>query len=61
MVGQHNVIEGSTNLWIATDPLFVVGNGSSAANPNNAFTIYKNGNVIISKAQGDILMGEFGQ
>lgn len=61
VIGRHNLIQGNSTAWVATDPLFVIGNGASTSNRNNAFTVYKNGNVIISKAQGDILMGEFGQ
>lgn len=37
---------GSANAWVATDPLFVIGNGSSGF-PNNAVTVLKNGNVGI--------------
>ncbi len=33
---------------IATDPLFVIGNGSSTLR-NNALTVLKNGNVLINK------------
>lgn len=66
-VGRHNLQEGSPeNVWIETDPLFVIGNGTG--NPEsapeirnrNAFAVYKNGDVRIPKAQGDILMGQFG-
>ena len=50
--------------WVDKDPLFIVGNGSgTAGDPNqlrNAFAIYKDGTVTMSKAQGDIGMGQFG-
>ena len=32
--------------WVSTDPLLMIGNGSSHAERNNAFTIYKNGNIL---------------
>lgn len=57
---------GSATAWNDNDPLFVVGNGKGPAEPviadryRNAFTIYKDGTITMSKAQGDILMGQFG-
>ncbi len=47
VLGRYNEISGNTGSWIATDPLFVIGNGVSAASPNNAVTVLKNGNVGI--------------
>lgn len=73
VVGSFNApdSEESLDAWVATDPLFVVGNGSG--NPSdpvpvqyrNAFVIKKNGDVTLTgkvemPIQGDILMGEFG-
>ncbi len=43
--GRFNVREGDPNSWVDTDPLFVIGNGSSNANRNNAFTIQKDGKI----------------
>lgn len=66
VVGRWNVGGGDGEDWEAEDPLFEVGNGTGDENDppeiqrRNAFTVYKNGNVIIPKRQGDILMGEFG-
>ena len=68
VLGRNNAATGSEDAeaWIETDPLFIVGNGTgNSSDPpevreRNAFTIYKNGNVIIPKRQGDIPMGEFG-
>lgn len=66
VVGRNNkdqasdgaiVVAGS---WVDKDPLFVAGNGADSTHPNNAFAIYKDGTVTMSKAQGDILMGQFG-
>lgn len=45
--GRYNVIAGDSVSWIATDPLFVIGNGSSSSTRNNALTVYKNGNTSI--------------
>jgi len=56
----------TTGSWVDTEPLFVIGNGTgNAADPanvknRNAFTVYKDGTVTMSKAQGDILMGVYG-
>lgn len=60
VVGRNNVGGGNTTSWVASDPLFEVGNGTYSA-PSNAFVVYKNGRVRIPKAQGDISMGAFGQ
>ncbi len=56
----------SADSWVPTDPIFIVSNGSGkVTDPLNvqrsdALRVLKNGNVIIPKRQGDILMGEFG-
>lgn len=46
--GQYNLPTGGENAlsWVTTDPLFVVGNGTSAgAGRSNALMILKNGNI----------------
>ncbi len=43
VIGRYNVVEGTTGSWVNTEPLFVVGNGSSTSNRSNAFTIRKDG------------------
>jgi len=45
--GQYNYIEGNSNSWVDTDPLFVVGNGQNDAARSNAFEVKKNGNTYI--------------
>jgi hypothetical protein len=62
VMGRNNVMEGDPATWVTTDPLFVVGNGTgtSPSLRSNAFVVYKNGDIKIPKAQGDIIMGEFG-
>ncbi len=47
VIGKYNEISGTTGSWVATDPLFVIGNGASAGSPSNAVTVLKNGNVGI--------------
>lgn len=46
VVGTYNVIAGDKVEWLATDPLFVIGNGTSSLRAN-AMTVLKNGNVIL--------------
>lgn len=74
VIGQNNSVTGLENnsLWIPSDTLFVIGNGSGVPTDpldvryRNALTVYKNGKIevsgdmILTKRQGDILMGEFG-
>jgi hypothetical protein len=47
VVGAYNVIEGSTNSWVSTDDLFVVGNGTSSA-PSDALRVKKNGDTTVN-------------
>jgi len=42
-VGRYNTLSGSTSSWVSTDPLFVVGNGTSDGSRSNAFTLLKDG------------------
>lgn len=51
VVGEYNAAKN--------DVRFVVGNGDSGSR-SNALEVYKNGDVIINKEQGDISMGAFG-
>lgn len=52
VIGRYNLNPGtySTTSWVPTDPLFVIGNGTSTTVRNNALTVLKNGNVLIDKA-----------
>lgn len=63
--------DGNPTAWVDTDPVFVVGYGTSASTDpvpvqnRNALVIRKNGNIEVTTKvtmprQGDILMGEFG-
>ena len=50
VIGRYNTITGSTNTWVDTDPLFVIGNGfltggiGGGITRNDALRIQKNGN-----------------
>lgn len=45
VVGTYNVIEGTPGSLVLTDPIFVVGNGTSSSSLSNAVTVYKNGTM----------------
>jgi len=46
-LGQYNnIVNQSTDSWIDTDQLFVVGNGVDINNRSNALTILKNGTIM---------------
>ncbi|MBL7960007.1 tail fiber domain-containing protein [bacterium] len=45
--GRYNDTTGNAISWINTDPLFVIGNGSSDNARSNAMTVLKNGRVGI--------------
>lgn len=49
VVGQYNQIltNYSATTWVATDPVFVVGNGQDGQKRYNAITVLKNGNTGI--------------
>jgi hypothetical protein len=49
VVGQYNTPLGTGGVNVnANDPLFIVGNGSSAVAPSNAFVVKRNGDTTIS-------------
>ncbi|MES2396672.1 MAG: hypothetical protein V4549_11745 [Bacteroidota bacterium] len=50
VIGRYNIISGTTASWNVTDPLFVIGNGTSTSARSNALTVLKNGNVGIGTA-----------
>lgn len=64
VIGRFNLKEGTPGAWLASEPVFVIGNGTTAV-PSNAFVVRKNGDVTMTgkitiPKQGDISMGEFG-
>ncbi len=52
VLGRFNLLNNAYNptTWIATDPLFVIGNSNDVNTPSNAMTVLKNGNVGIGTA-----------
>ncbi|WP_409477581.1 tail fiber domain-containing protein [Pseudobdellovibrio sp. HCB154] len=46
-VGSYNVGNGSLTTWVATDPIFEIGNSQNGTPRSNAMTVLKNGNVGI--------------
>jgi hypothetical protein len=46
VIGAYNAPTGSNTGWIPSDPLFVIGNGLPGQ-PSNAFTVLKDGNIIL--------------
>jgi hypothetical protein len=44
--GRYNLYSGNPGAWVSTDPLFVIGNGTSTER-SNALTILKNGRMGI--------------
>ncbi|WP_179007580.1 hypothetical protein [Winogradskyella forsetii] len=49
-IGTYNVGGGNPTVWVGTDPLFEIGNGTATINTetrNNALTVLKNGKVGI--------------
>ena len=50
VTGRYNYNPGThnPNTWIATEPLFEIGNGTSPSSRSNAVTVLKNGNVGLS-------------
>ncbi|MEM1327534.1 MAG: tail fiber domain-containing protein [Bacteroidota bacterium] len=56
-VGSYNAsMTGSSTQWIATDSVFVVGNGTSVFSRSTALTILKNGNIGIGTTTPDELL-----
>jgi len=48
VIGRYNDTIATSNpvFWVATDPVFMVGNGANNETRSNALTIYKNGNLL---------------
>ncbi|MEM7368144.1 MAG: tail fiber domain-containing protein [Bacteroidota bacterium] len=46
-LGRFNVITGDSAAWNNTDPIFMIGDGSSNSNRSNSFMIQKNGQTAI--------------
>jgi hypothetical protein len=50
VIGQYNDTTGTEYLWINTDPVFVIGNGTADNARSNAFTVLRNGFTAIGHA-----------
>jgi len=48
-IGQYNDPIDSANdtVWVASDPVFIIGNGTGFLSQSNAMVVYKNGNTDI--------------
>ncbi len=47
--GRGNIGGGDPDVWVATDPLFEISNGSPVgSNDSNALTVFKNGNIAMA-------------
>jgi hypothetical protein len=46
-LGRFNVITGDSASWVNTDPIFMIGDGTSNGNRSNSFMIQKNGQTAI--------------
>ena len=57
VTGRYNIIAGTTTGWVATDPLFVIGNGSGTSARSNAVTVLKNGKTLIGNPALSGFMG----
>lgn len=44
-IGRYNVGGGNATSWIATDPIFEIGNGTAPSSRSNAITVLKNGKI----------------
>jgi hypothetical protein len=64
VLGTYNVGGGNSTSWVATDPLFEIGDGTSSSATSDALVVYKNGIVAVhtelrTAPGGDISMGSF--
>ncbi|OFX60139.1 MAG: hypothetical protein A2046_10775 [Bacteroidetes bacterium GWA2_30_7] len=48
VVGRYNLMSGTTTSWVSTEPLFVIGNGTSTSARSNALTVLKNSKTGIN-------------
>jgi hypothetical protein len=46
-LGRYNVITGDSASWVGSDPIFMIGDGTTNTNRSNSFTILKNGSTSI--------------
>ncbi|MEL6844534.1 MAG: tail fiber domain-containing protein, partial [Bacteroidota bacterium] len=46
-LGRFNVVNGDSASWIPSDPIFIIGDGTSNNNRSNSFVVQKNGQTAI--------------
>lgn len=46
-IGRYNIVSGDSAAWVATDPVFIVGDGANNGARSNSFMIQKNGQTAI--------------
>ncbi len=46
VIGRYNKFSGNSLSWVDSDPIFVIGNGTSNSDRKNAFVVLKNGDVF---------------
>lgn len=46
-LGRYNVITGDSAAWVGTDPIFMIGDGTTNTARSNSFIIQKNGQTAI--------------
>lgn len=47
VLGRYNTVLGNPDSWVGTDPILVIGNGTSTVMRNDALVIYKNGSMKV--------------
>jgi hypothetical protein len=47
VLGRYNLAQGNPTNWVATDDLFIVGNGTAWNQRSNAFVVKKNGDAVV--------------
>lgn len=56
---RNGILLGAYNAAITKASHLVIGNGTSASNRKNSFIVYADGDIVITKPQGDISMGAY--
>lgn len=69
VLGEHNIttsnrhrngiLLGAYNAAVTKAAHVVIGNGTSTGNRKNSFIVYADGDIVITKPQGDISMGAY--
>ncbi|MBI2415522.1 MAG: hypothetical protein HYV33_02550 [Candidatus Kerfeldbacteria bacterium] len=60
VLGRYNESIGNNSSWVSTDPLFVIGNGTSTSDTHDAFVVDKDGTIEVTgdiTSDGEICIG----